>query len=495
MLNSGVHEPVVTLERFYEVAAVGRRADIEALLMRFPASARIRDPLAIGLRGMQAATSGDLAGGAALLKRATTHCSDAMRPYLLDLLVPLLVNTNQLEEAQHALDSVTDVVGDLAPAFLASRSVLAARLGNDAASAHYAQEALETGRAIDNGVIVGRILQRTGLAAFYREDFEEAQERALESARWYEKVESHRNAALSYSILYVIAHDWLNDPDVTRFYARRMTMSAHLAGDLSLENMGLLSQLETAAEAGDSRRFGSIRGRLMANPLSEQYYRERYNYLIAEALVHGWSGHFEIARASLSSLRQTEALSLPERSLCDALLAIVALTTWQLDLARSLARRAIGLTTERAGKEPLFDARRRKIARILAAAVCIIVGDATRGRRALSRSVDPEQRFASIITPTGMDEERTPALMRGYARFINQACQAASLVRPRLGLTDAEMEILKALPEGVTLATIAASLGKSKKTVEKQVSSIYSKLQVGNRAEAVRRARDLGIYA
>jgi DNA-binding NarL/FixJ family response regulator len=45
------------------------------------------------------------------------------------------------------------------------------------------------------------------------------------------------------------------------------------------------------------------------------------------------------------------------------------------------------------------------------------------------------------------------------------------------------------------LASIATSLGKSRKTVEKQVGSIYTKLQVGNRAEAVRRARDLGIHA
>ena len=132
--------------------------------------------------------------------------------------------------------------------------------------------------------------------------------------------------------------------------------------------------------------------------------------------------------------------------------------------------------------------------RIVAAAVCIIVGDTIRGRRALSRKVDPEQRFAAIIGPDGMDEYRTPSLMRGYARFINNGVRAAALSRPQIGLTEAEMEVLNALPDGSTLATIASSLGKSRKTVEKQVSSIYSKLQVTNRAQAVRRARDLGIF-
>jgi DNA-binding CsgD family transcriptional regulator len=495
MVNDRVTEQLVTVERFYATATLGRHTEIVELLSLFPASLRIRDPIAIALRGMKAVTGGDLPGGLALLKRAASQCEGRVRQYILDLLVPTLVNANEIDEAVRLIESAGAVAEELEPAFLSSRAVLAARQGHDAASAAFAREALERGRSIDNPAIVGRTLQRAALAAFYREDFEEAQERALEAARWFERIESHRNAALAYSILYTIAHDWLTDPDITRFYARRMTMSAHLAGDLSLENVGLVSQLSAAAEAGDSRRYGSIRARLLANPLNEQFYTTRYNYVISDALACGWAGKFDTARAALTSLRQGDHLSLPERSLCDVLLAIVALTAWQLDLARSLARRVISQTAERAGNEPLFDIRRRRIARVLAAAVCIVVGDATRGRRALSRNVDPDQRFLAILSAAGMDEDRTPPLMRGYARFLNQACVSASSVRPRFGLTDAELEVLKALPDGVTLATIATSLGKSRKTVEKQVGSIYAKLEVGSRAEAVRRARDLGIYA
>ena len=188
-------------------------------------------------------------------------------------------------------------------------------------------------------------------------------------------------------------------------------------------------------------------------------------------------------------------MSLPERSICDALLAIAALSTWHVDLARRAARRTISQTSERSVKEPLFDARRRRIARILAAAVCFAVGDTVRGRRALSRSVDPEQKFAAIMGADGVDESEVPAMMRGYAMFLNEACRAASRARPSHHLTEAELEVLKALPTGMTLATIASSLGKSKKTVERQVGQIYAKLHVGNRAQAIARARDLGIHA
>jgi DNA-binding NarL/FixJ family response regulator len=47
----------------------------------------------------------------------------------------------------------------------------------------------------------------------------------------------------------------------------------------------------------------------------------------------------------------------------------------------------------------------------------------------------------------------------------------------------------------MTVATLAATLGKSPKTIEAQVSSIYAKLNVSNRAQAIQRARDLGLYA
>ena len=483
----------LTLQRFYEIAIEARPAEVDAALARFPASARIRNPVAIGLRAMKAVAGGDAPGGLALLKRAVAHSDGLVREYLLELLVPLLLNTNQISDAEEALALVEDTVPELIPAFAASRAWLAARQGDDGTSVLWATEALMTGRAVDQPYIIGRVIQRTAVAAFYREDFAEAQDRALEAARSYERLESHRNAAVCYSILCVIAQDWVGDPDVARYHARRMTMSAHLAGDLSLENWGLLAQFDIAAEAGDTRRVASLRGRLAANQLNEQYYLERFTYAIVEVLAHGWEGRFDLARIGLTSLRNKDDLSLAERALCDVLLSIVALSNGNVDLARRLARRTLSQTSERSGKEPLFDSRRRRIARILGAAVCIILRDTVRGRRALTRSIDPEQRFAPLIDASGMDEERTPSLMRGYAKFLNRACAVANVARPSHGLTETELEVLRALPAGMTLATLAASLGKSRKTVERQVGNIYAKLHVANRAQAIQRARDLGI--
>jgi DNA-binding CsgD family transcriptional regulator len=491
---SGHEHHVLSLERFYEIAADGKGAEVDAALARFSASARLRNPMAIGLRAVKSVTSADIPGGIALLKRAASHAEGPIRQYLLELLVPLLISTNQMDDARDVLDAVDDSAPELLPAFDAARAILAARHGDDVTSARYAEGALAAGRVLENPLVIGRVLNRAAMAAFYREDFGEAQDRALEAARWYERLESYRNAALAYSVLYVITHDLVGDPDVARFYARRMTMNAHLAGDATTENLGVLVQLDLAAESGDARRVASLRAKLTANPMNEQYYRERFVYTISEVLANGWSGRFDVARAVLTSARNAENLSLPERALCDALLAVAALSAWHVDMARRLARRAISATTDRSGKDPLFDARRRRVARILAAAVCIVLGDGVRGRRALSRSVDPEQIYAEIIDSNGIDEERVPVLMRGYARYLNVACRLAQRMQPSHGLTEAELEVLKALPSGTTLATIALSLGKSRKTVERQVGNIYAKLHVANRTQAVERARDLGIY-
>jgi DNA-binding NarL/FixJ family response regulator len=60
-------------------------------------------------------------------------------------------------------------------------------------------------------------------------------------------------------------------------------------------------------------------------------------------------------------------------------------------------------------------------------------------------------------------------------------------------LTAREREILDLLALGLPNATIAARLGVAAKTVANNVSSIFTKLQVADRAQAAARARDAGL--
>jgi DNA-binding NarL/FixJ family response regulator len=60
-------------------------------------------------------------------------------------------------------------------------------------------------------------------------------------------------------------------------------------------------------------------------------------------------------------------------------------------------------------------------------------------------------------------------------------------------LTEREREILTLIAQGYTNPAIAERLVLSPKTVRNHVSTIFSKLQVAGRAEAIIRARDAGL--
>jgi len=60
-------------------------------------------------------------------------------------------------------------------------------------------------------------------------------------------------------------------------------------------------------------------------------------------------------------------------------------------------------------------------------------------------------------------------------------------------LTPREREVLGLIADGLGNATIAARLGLAAATVGNHITSIFGKLQVADRAEAIRRARSAGL--
>jgi LuxR family maltose regulon positive regulatory protein len=60
-------------------------------------------------------------------------------------------------------------------------------------------------------------------------------------------------------------------------------------------------------------------------------------------------------------------------------------------------------------------------------------------------------------------------------------------------VTRAEKRVLELLPTHLTTAQVGARLFVSRATVKTHLRAIYRKLGVGSRAEAVARARDLGL--
>jgi ATP/maltotriose-dependent transcriptional regulator MalT len=62
-------------------------------------------------------------------------------------------------------------------------------------------------------------------------------------------------------------------------------------------------------------------------------------------------------------------------------------------------------------------------------------------------------------------------------------------------LSEREREVLDLMARGATNREIAGSLHLSPHTVKEHTSSLYRKLKVRNRAEAVRRSERLGLLS
>jgi len=84
-----------------------------------------------------------------------------------------------------------------------------------------------------------------------------------------------------------------------------------------------------------------------------------------------------------------------------------------------------------------------------------------------------------------------PALARRIADFFSATAPAAETAFPQL--TAREREILDLVAAGRSNAQIAAALYLSPKTVRNNVSNVFAKLHVADRAEAIVRARDAGL--
>lgn len=89
----------------------------------------------------------------------------------------------------------------------------------------------------------------------------------------------------------------------------------------------------------------------------------------------------------------------------------------------------------------------------------------------------------------GAEEVAAAVLAVGSGRMVF----AAASEQPRAPLSPREREVLGLLATGATNREIAERLHLSPHTVKEHTSSLYRKLEVRNRAEAVRRAERLGL--
>ena len=104
------------------------------------------------------------------------------------------------------------------------------------------------------------------------------------------------------------------------------------------------------------------------------------------------------------------------------------------------------------------------------------------------KGADPDDLLRAIAAVAAGEAIFGPGLAR-------RALQALSTPRePAFAeLTRREREVLELIASGLSNQAIAAKLGLSTNTLSNHISSIFNKLQVGSRAEAIVRARSAGL--
>jgi len=108
------------------------------------------------------------------------------------------------------------------------------------------------------------------------------------------------------------------------------------------------------------------------------------------------------------------------------------------------------------------------------------------------KGAEGEETLRAIRAAANGEAIFSPAVSQRLSNFFTQPSpQTAPLPFP--DLPPRERDILRLIAQGLTNAAIADRLFLSPKTVRNQVSLIFSKLQVSDRAEAIIKAREAGL--
>jgi DNA-binding NarL/FixJ family response regulator len=108
------------------------------------------------------------------------------------------------------------------------------------------------------------------------------------------------------------------------------------------------------------------------------------------------------------------------------------------------------------------------------------------------KGAEGEETLRAIHAAAHGESIFSPTIAQRLTHFFAQS-STQTAHQPFPELTPRERDILKLIAQGLTNTSIAERLSLSPKTVRNQVSIIFNKLQVVDRAEAIIKARNAGL--
>jgi DNA-binding NarL/FixJ family response regulator len=421
-------------------------------------------------------------------------CDPVERARLADWIVPEYISLGDSEAAANVLREVNDNGDPESNARISAlRAEVHAMLGEDPephikAALDLLPELAESSVAL--------VRHRLGVAYFFARHPPAAEEQSLH-ALWLSDVGGLRRlASRTASVLYAVHYHLTGDLEAARYYAELATIEAAAAGDDKFRRSYLIAQLDLAVMFGEWTRARSIL-ELLRRERWYDTYAATASIREATVLLHAKASDFAAMRGAADSM--LEGASLNADFVIARSLRAVALAGLGLDdEALREARRALGLSRGHKQSELANLTIRRRIGAVMAAFVCVLLGDVHRGARALeSRKKWPgaigalARAFEESLRGADIDAgEPTLRSIKGYAE-VAILLRAARFRRidstPETirTLTHTELTLLMASASGKTNGDIARERGVTRNAVERRLMSAYGKLGVRSRAEAI----------
>jgi LuxR family maltose regulon positive regulatory protein len=496
----------------------GRSATARELLSEFPADVVAKDPELAALAAADRRSAGSLPHAAqylALAERLSASMPEHRRGrFQLSLVLVRLA----LARARHDLDAVADEAERLL-ALAESPSSIDAGVGDEGlratalinlgaaemwagqleAAERHLEQALEDARRIGRPLLELQALSHLGILGSVRSVAlgEQRAREAIELARAHGWEETAPFAATAYLTLggaalwrgqFAEAEGWLDQAELVlrRFAEPTTAMMLHATRTVLEFARGRHEVAMTAQRAAESIQRGFATRHIFASPAQAR---------TLEVLVH--IGETDLVQRALDDMdedvRATSAMRIVQGTLRLA----------QEDPEGAAAALAPIFAA------PIDNPRREIQALVLKARADDALGDTGASSRALERALDLAEPdgllLPFLLHPTPDLLERHSRLRTSHASLISEILSLLAgrtpAARPgdaeplREPLSETELRVLRYLPTNLLASEIAAELFVSRNTIRTHVRNVYLKLGVHNRADAVNRARDLGLLS
>ena len=498
----------------------GRLATARQLLSRFPAGKIAADPELAALAAGDRRAAGLLPEAErylALAERNSALVPEARRGRFQVALVHVRLG---IARARNDLDAV----GDAAQRLLAlADSPVAIEAGvrdeglraealNDLGAAEmwagkleaaerHLEQGLEESRQIGRASVEIQALSDLALLTLMRDEAigEERAREAIELARAHGWEETLSDAATAYLTLgaaalwrgqFAEAEAWLERAErvLQRFAQPTTAMMVYAARTMLEFARGRYEDAMTAQRATESVERGLVTQHILAS-------RSQARRL--EIMVR--SGEAELVRQALEDmdedLRATTAMRVVQ--------ATASLANDDPEAAEA------ALAPIFTGASPIDNPRWEIQALLVKASADDALGDAGSSSRALERALDLAEPdgllLPFLLHPTPELLERHRRLRTTHASLISEILNLLSgrtpAARPedaeplQESLSESELRVLRYLPTNLTAPEIAAELFVSLNTIRTHLRNLYAKLGVHSRADAVKRARELGLLS